>query len=239
MKGRFFVIVISINGSYIIHRMWVIVIKLLRLTLITGCLLIALSACSSNHPRMSDVKPDEAYQEWEHQINTIFGDKPYILPAYDVKIGPLEMVYTISPTIFSTDLYRSDTYGIQQELSGPHTVHDLYYSYSHSDNKQVLGDPEILSRFGIKDGLAGLMKFQEDDISIYELAGTNDYSDRQQSILAFLKKKNIQSAQVLIFDLENSTNLEFHLVIDDHSIIISFSVQEIKEIAYYLNDLYG
>lgn len=208
-----------------------------RLFLIIACLLLVISACSPQDDRVSDAKTDEAYQRWSHDVGSIFGDKPYKLPVYDPTIGPLEMVYNISEASFSFELYRSEAYGIRKELSGLHTVNDLYYSFSYMDPKRRLSDSEIASRFGLEvEPSPSLSKYERGDIQIYQLDG-NDNGERQQSILNFLEEKKINSAQILIFDLENNTNLEFHFVREEHSEVISFSVQALDELARYLGDI--
>lgn len=228
-------------------------IKLLRLSIIIGCLVVILSACSSQNPENAEAKPEDgAYQEWLQKINTVFGDRPYILPEYDPNVGPLEMVYRISSTSYSLDLYRSDAYSIQKDLSGLHTVHDLFYSYSNSEGKQLLKDNEILSRFGVEGEINRkeitkdqsiinniLLEFHKEnsDIKIYELKGSLDNKGRANSIITFLEKKGIKLGLVLVFDLEERTNLEFYLTFDNSLRVISFTVQDINELDNYLEDL--
>ncbi|NUU59351.1 hypothetical protein [Paenibacillus agri] len=209
-------------------------IKSVRLSIIIGCLMIVLSACSSQSPNSGDVKlGDDAYQEWVQQIKTKLADRPYFLPSYDPNVGPLELVYDINPASYSLELYRSDTYSIQKELSGPRTVHDLYYSYSRSDGKHHLNDSEISSRFN------NLLEFQKgnNDIKIYELNGYHTNNERQEAIIDFLQKKGIKSARVLVVDLERDTNVEFHLIVDDDVVVISFTFHELAELDKYLAEL--
>ncbi|WP_090994531.1 MULTISPECIES: hypothetical protein [Paenibacillus] len=227
-------------------------IKLLRLSIIIGCLVFIFSACSSQSPENGDAKGDDAYQEWVQKIKTVFGDRSYILPDYDPNVGPLEMVYGISSTSYSLDLYRSDSYSIQKDLSGLHTVHDLYYSYSNSERKQLLEDTEILSRFGVEGEINRkeitkdqfilnntLLEFQKEnsDIKIYELKGSQDIQGRADTIIDFLKKKGIKLGQVLIFDLEDRRNLELYLAFDNSLQVISFTIQNLNELDKYLADL--
>ncbi|MFC9710749.1 hypothetical protein ACX12E_01260 [Paenibacillus vandeheii] len=227
-------------------------IKLLRLSIIIGCLVFILSACSSQNPENDDAKGDGAYQEWVQKIKTVFGDRSYILPDYDPNVGPLEMVYGISSTSYSLDLYRSDAYSIQKDLSGLHTVHDLYYSYSNSEGKQLLEDTEILSRFGVEGEINRreitkgqfilnntLLEFQKEnsDIKIYELKGSQDIQGRADTIIDFLKKKGIKLGQVLIFDLEDRRNLELYLAFDNSLQVISFTIQNLNELDKYLAEL--
>jgi hypothetical protein len=217
--------------------MWGMGLKNGRLFFIIVCLMLVISACSPQDDRVSDVKPDEAYQQWSHEVRSILEDKSYTLPAYDPTVGPLEMVYNTSEASFSFELYRSEAYGIRKGLSDLRTVHDLYYSFSHIDPKRMLSNSEIASRFGLEEKSSlSLSKYKRGDIQIYQLDG-NDNGDRQQSILNFLEKRKINSAQILIFDLENNTNLEFHFMKEDHSEVISFSVQAIDELAKYLGDI--
>ncbi|WP_169834452.1 hypothetical protein [Paenibacillus donghaensis] len=214
--------------------------------------MVFLSACSQN-PENGVAKPgDDAYQEWVQKIKTVFGDRSYILPEYDPNVGPLEMVYGISSTSYSLDLYRSDAYSIQKELSGLHTVHDLYYSYSNSEGKQLLEDTKILSRFGVEGEINRkeitknqfilnntLLEFQKEniDIKIYELKGLQDNKGRADAIITFLEKKGIKLGQVLVFDLEERTNLELYLAFDNSLQVISFTVQDLNELDNYLVDL--
>lgn len=237
----------------IITRLRVVDINFLRLSFTACCIVIFLSACSSQLKENNNLKlGDAAYNEWVQEVENVFEDKEYLLPEYDSNVGSLEMVYEMSPTSYSLALYRSDKYSIQEKLSGLHNIHDLYYSYSYAKGEKNLADREILSRFGFENEINRkkiaenqfvlnnrLLEYRnaENDLRIYELKDSQDSKERADVVMSFLENKGVKSGRVLIFDLVEHTNLEFSLEINNNLHVITFTIQDIQELKKYLANL--
>lgn len=178
------------------------------------------------------VKPDAAYMEWRKQVEAVMGDSPYTLPAYHPEVGPLQLVYCISPAGYSLDLYRSRSgaYEVQTELSGLHTAHDFYYSYSRQDDRRIPSD------FKLSSLARNIDKVQEGNISIYGLSHMEGTGVWKETIMALLGFRDIESAQVIITQMENHTNVDLYSVNGSHSVSLSFSVQNAGELNDYLNN---
>ncbi len=179
--------------------------------LIGGLFIVILTACGSKEA--VNEQPSKEYLEWKQQVESLLKDKPYILPAYDPPIGPIEMVYNeLSPTTVSFDLYRSDSYEVSNELSGVHTLHDLFYSFSWDKEGKELNDSGVLYRIREQDVFNDkTTEYRKEELN--SLKAPEQSKDLQEVIVAFLSKKGVSSAQVEIVHLERETKLDFQFMI--------------------------
>lgn len=187
-----------------------------------------LPAVSATKPR--DALPDAAYLAWKAQLQAMIGDKPYTLPAYNPEVGPLQLVYSVSPAGYSLDLYRSRTgYETGTELTGLHTSYDLYYSYSRQEGKGALSDAERISLFGKQD------QVQEGNIQIYGLETVKGADGWKEGILDLLEQKDIDSARIILLKLENQTNVNLYIAAGNYRVSLFFAAQGPDELKEYLN----
>ncbi|USG67791.1 hypothetical protein NDK47_11150 [Brevibacillus ruminantium] len=210
--------------------------------LIGGLFIVILTACGSKEAVINE-QPSKEYLEWKQQVESLLKDKPYILPAYDPKIGPIEMVYNeLTPTAVSFDLYHSDTYKVSNELIGVRALHDLFYSFSWDKKGKELNDSGVLYRIREQDVFNDkTTEYRKEDLN--SLKAPEQSKDLQEVIVAFLSKKGVSSAQVEIVHLERETKLDFQFMINNQNLKSYFSIDKqfsdrtVRELEHYLGDL--
>ncbi|WP_458476136.1 hypothetical protein [Paenibacillus sp. TH7-28] len=190
------------------------------------------------------------YETWRQQIKDLFGSNSYLFPPYDPTVGPLKMVYDLSDTKLSFDLYRSKQYSIHAELPGLQTARDHYYSFSKDKEGKSLDDSGMLAEYGILDNPVkktineraytlndNLFVYHEGDIVVYQSIDTQkENKGLPETIVSLLKEKGSGSAQINIANLEGRTRLEVYMMIDEYHVKIIFYIHNIEELDNYFND---
>lgn len=232
----------------ILPRMRVVTIKSWRLAAVIGCLLLVLSACSSQKNASEAQTTDPSYLKWRQDVVSELGTHPYVLPGYDAGTGPLELIYDPDAEDFEFELYRSKDYLISKELNGVHTVHDHYYSYSMMDGE--LDESELLSSYGVtaqskrkqvNEKLSILnehiSKYKDGNIIVYEISEDTENVDPSKAIVKYLKSKNVDSAKVLLVHMEGRINLRFNLPVRNQTAVIQFTLEKFDAIDPFLGQL--
>nr|WP_150960611.1 hypothetical protein [Aneurinibacillus sp. XH2] len=179
--------------------------------LIGGLFIVILTACGSKEA--VNEQPSKEYLEWKQQVESLLKDKPYILPAYNPKIGPIEMVYKeLTPKAVSFDLYHSDTYKVSNELIGVRALHDLFYSFSWDKEGKELNDSGVLYRIREQDVFNDkTTEYRQEDLK--SMNAPEQSNDFQEAIVAFLNNKGVSAAHVDIVHLERETKLDIQFMI--------------------------
>lgn len=209
---------------------------------------MVLSACNLQKNETKMDEPDPSYQEWKREAAKILGDQPYGFPDYDAQMEPLELIYDPSSSDFEFELYRSKEYGISKELSGVHTVHGRYYSFSITDGEK--DESDILSGYGLEAAYErekvnkelsilndSISEYTKGNIVVYEISDNVENIDNAKRIAEFLESKKVYSGKVLIVNLEGRMNLALYLPLNNQTAEIQFTLEDLDGLPAFLSQL--
>ncbi|WP_150275485.1 hypothetical protein [Paenibacillus tepidiphilus] len=230
----------------------VVSIKTWQWLVLLGCLL-TMTSCDLREDYPNAARPDSSYREWRQEAELALEDHTYAIPDYIAGTGPLELIYDPSSPVFGFELYRSDTYGISNKLSGVRTVHDPYYSYTlrpYTDPDQAPAAAEILSGYGwggeikreqVNDQLSilndNISEYKSGNITVYEIDEDVRNVDNSERISGFLDTMPVDSAQVLVVSLEGRMNLAFYLPAGKEMAEIRLTTDDLEELPLFLREI--
>lgn len=217
-------------------------------------MMFIVASCSTEAELSISVqKPPKEYLKWREEIASLFDDHLFRLPPFNPETGPLKMVYELSDSKLSFDLYRWEQYEIQTELTGPHTPHDHYFSFSVEVGGKPFDDVQILAVHNFSDAPVkkrvndhayilndSFFVYHDNGIAIYQDVITREQNEEiLESLVSLMKKYEVRSGQIEIVNLERRTRIDLYAFIDQYFVETVFYVYDREQLEPFFKGVFS